>query len=129
MQSVKLYCMLKGDSICRSAKREQNSKYRGLETGCPAYCASYWRRQRLWAPWLHLRQRIDVYKRQAMYRAEVGDDVMGDDPTINRLEKEAAEVLGKEAAMFVPSGTMGNQVSLMAPSLLSSTYSYSSSQS
>ncbi|MBS5518278.1 MAG: low-specificity L-threonine aldolase [Clostridiales bacterium] len=52
--------------------------------------------------------------REAMYRAEVGDDVMGDDPTINRLEKEAAEVLGKEAAMFVPSGTMGNQVSLMA---------------
>ena len=46
--------------------------------------------------------------REAMYRAEVGDDVMGDDPTINRLEKEAAEVLGKEAAMFVPSGTMGN---------------------
>lgn len=52
--------------------------------------------------------------REAMFRAEVGDDVMGDDPTINRLEQEAAEVLGKQAALFVPSGTMGNQVSLMA---------------
>lgn len=52
--------------------------------------------------------------REAMYHARVGDDVMGDDPTINQLEEEAAEVLGKEAAMFVPSGTMGNQVSLMA---------------
>lgn len=52
--------------------------------------------------------------REAMYRAQVGDDVMGDDPTINRLEADAAEILGKEAAMYVPSGTMGNQVSLMA---------------
>lgn len=52
--------------------------------------------------------------REAMFRAEVGDDVMGDDPTINQLEEEAAAVLGKEAALFVPSGTMGNQISLMA---------------
>ena len=46
--------------------------------------------------------------RQAMYRAEVGDDVYGDDPTVNELEAYAAEVVGKEAAIFVPSGTFGN---------------------
>lgn len=48
--------------------------------------------------------------RRAMAEAEVGDDVYGEDPTINRLEARAAEVFGKEAAMFVPSGTMGNTV-------------------
>ncbi len=46
--------------------------------------------------------------REAMYRAEVGDDVFGDDPTVKRLEELAAARLGKEAAMLVPSGTMGN---------------------
>src|SRR2546425_12969447 len=46
--------------------------------------------------------------REAMYRAEVGDDVYGEDPTINRLQELAAERTGKEAALFVPSGTMGN---------------------
>lgn len=50
--------------------------------------------------------------RQAMANAEVGDDVYGDDPTINRLEKLAAEKVGKEAAIFVPSGTFGNQLAL-----------------
>ena len=50
--------------------------------------------------------------RQAMAEAEVGDDVFGDDPTVKRLEAMAAEMLGKEAALFVPSGTMANQVSL-----------------
>ena len=50
----------------------------------------------------------------AMARAEVGDDVYGEDPTINRLQELAAARLGKEAALFVPSGTMGNQVSLAA---------------
>ena len=50
--------------------------------------------------------------RQAMYRAEVGDDVFGEDPTVNALEERAAEIVGKEAAVFVPSGTMGNQVSI-----------------
>jgi threonine aldolase len=50
---------------------------------------------------------------QAMAAAEVGDDVFGEDPTVNRLEKLAAERLGKEAALFVPSGTMGNLVSLL----------------
>jgi threonine aldolase len=52
--------------------------------------------------------------RQAMARAEVGDDVYGEDPTINELEEEVAGLLGKEAAVFVPSGTMGNQLSIMA---------------
>lgn len=51
--------------------------------------------------------------REAMYRAEVGDDVFGDDPTVNRLEEMAAERLGKEAALFVASGTMGNLVALL----------------
>ena len=46
--------------------------------------------------------------REAIYRAELGDDVFGDDPTVNRLEKMAAERMGKEAAMLVPSGTMAN---------------------
>jgi threonine aldolase len=50
----------------------------------------------------------------AMAEAEVGDDVFGEDPTINRLESMAAEILGKEAALFVASGTMGNLVSLLA---------------
>ncbi len=52
--------------------------------------------------------------RRAMAAAEVGDDVYGEDPTINRLQELAAEILGKEAALFVPSGTMGNQACLMA---------------
>lgn len=50
--------------------------------------------------------------REAMYKAEVGDDVYGDDPTVNKLEKYAAEIAGKEAALFVPSGTFGNQLAL-----------------
>jgi len=50
--------------------------------------------------------------RRAMAEAEVGDDVYGEDPTIQELESLAAKILGKEAALFVPSGTMGNQVSV-----------------
>jgi threonine aldolase len=50
--------------------------------------------------------------RRAMAEAEVGDDVYGEDPTINRLERRAAEIFGREAAIFVPSGTMGNQVAI-----------------
>ena len=52
--------------------------------------------------------------RQAMLEAEVGDDVLGEDPSVNRLEARAAEVAGKEAALFVPSGTMGNQIAIRA---------------
>jgi len=52
--------------------------------------------------------------RQAMFEAEVGDDVYRDDPTVNELERLAAEMLGKEAALFVPSGTMGNQLAVMS---------------
>ena len=52
--------------------------------------------------------------RQAMAVAEVGDDVYGDDPTVLELEQSAAELLGKEAALFVASGTMGNQLAIMA---------------
>lgn len=48
--------------------------------------------------------------RAAMARAEVGDDVYGEDPTVNRLEKHAAELFGKEAGLFVPTGTMGNTI-------------------
>jgi threonine aldolase len=50
--------------------------------------------------------------RRAMFEAEVGDDVYGEDPTINRLEQRAAEIFGREAAIFVPSGTMGNQIAV-----------------
>jgi threonine aldolase len=50
----------------------------------------------------------------AMATAPVGDDVYSDDPTVNALEAESAEVVGKEAAVFVPTGTMGNQLSIMA---------------
>lgn len=50
--------------------------------------------------------------REAMAKAEVGDDVYGEDPTVNRLQDQAAELLGKEAALLVPSGTMGNQASI-----------------
>jgi len=52
--------------------------------------------------------------RKAMAEAPVGDDVFGEDPTINKLEKLGAEMLGKEAAVFVPSGTFGNQLALFA---------------
>ena len=51
--------------------------------------------------------------REAMAEAEVGDDVYRDDPTVNRLEELAADMLGKEAALFVPSGTMGNLLALL----------------
>ncbi len=50
--------------------------------------------------------------REAMARAEVGDDVYGEDPTVNRLQERVAALLGKEAGLFVPSGTMANQIAL-----------------
>jgi threonine aldolase len=55
--------------------------------------------------------------RRAMAEAEVGDDVYGEDPTVRRLEDATAEILGREAAVFVPTGTMGNQIGvrLLAP--------------
>jgi threonine aldolase len=56
--------------------------------------------------------RPDAGMRRAMAEAEVGDDVYGEDPTVNRLEEEAAAAAGMEAALFVPSGTMGNQIAL-----------------
>src|SRR5512132_3543739 len=51
--------------------------------------------------------------REAIAEAEVGDDVYRDDPTVNQLEEVAADMLGKEAALFVPSGTMGNLIALL----------------
>ncbi len=50
--------------------------------------------------------------RKAMAEAEVGDDVFGEDPTVNRLQERVAQMLGKEAALFVPSGTMANQLAI-----------------
>jgi threonine aldolase len=50
--------------------------------------------------------------RQAMARAEVGDDVYGEDPTVNRLQERVAELLGVEAALYVPSGSMANQIAI-----------------
>ena len=52
--------------------------------------------------------------RQAMAQAEVGDDVLGDDPTVQRLESMAADKMGKDAAVFVSSGTMGNLLAVLA---------------
>src|ERR1700751_842654 len=54
----------------------------------------------------------DERMRAAMARAEVGDDVYGEDPTVNLLEHRAAEILGKEASLFVPTGTMGNTIGI-----------------
>ncbi|PKM52097.1 MAG: low-specificity L-threonine aldolase [Firmicutes bacterium HGW-Firmicutes-7] len=51
--------------------------------------------------------------RVSMYEAEVGDDIYEDDPTVKELERKAAELVGKEAALFVPSGTFGNQLALL----------------
>jgi len=56
--------------------------------------------------------RPDDGMRRAMAGAEVGDDVFGEDPSVNRLQEKAADLLGREAALFVPSGTMANQVCL-----------------
>lgn len=50
--------------------------------------------------------------REAMAKAELGDDVLGTEPTVNKLEAMTADLLGKEAALFVPSGTMGNQIAI-----------------
>src|ERR1035438_219045 len=50
--------------------------------------------------------------RRAMFEAEVGDDVYREDPTVNRLEERAAEIAGKPAALFVPTGTMGNTIAI-----------------
>jgi len=52
--------------------------------------------------------------REGMARAELGDDVYGEDPTVNRLERMAAEIVGMEAAMLVPTGTMGNLAAMLA---------------
>jgi len=52
--------------------------------------------------------------RRERYEAEVGDDVWGEDPTVHRLEEEVAALLGKQAGVFVPSGTMANLASLAA---------------
>jgi threonine aldolase len=52
--------------------------------------------------------------RAAMAKAEVGDDVFGEDPTINRLQEMAAALMGKEAGLFIPSGTMGNLAAVLA---------------
>ncbi|HWF45397.1 MAG TPA: beta-eliminating lyase-related protein, partial [Bryobacteraceae bacterium] len=56
--------------------------------------------------------RPNARMRHAMASAVVGDDVYGEDPTINRLEERAAAIAGKEAALFVPTGTMGNTIGL-----------------
>jgi threonine aldolase len=51
---------------------------------------------------------------EAMYRAEVGDDVFGEDPTVNRLEEMSAQMMGKEAAIFTASGTMSNLLAVLS---------------
>lgn len=68
------------------------------------------------SPWIDLRSdtvtKPDAAMRRAMATAEVGDDVYDEDPTVRRLEQQVAELLGQQAALFVPSGTMGNQIAL-----------------
>ncbi len=68
--------------------------------------------------WIDLRSDTVTFPtdkmRRAMAEAELGDDVYGEDPTVNRLQSMAAERLGKEAALFVPSGTMGNLAAVLA---------------
>jgi threonine aldolase len=68
--------------------------------------------------WIDLRSDTVTYPtkamRQAMAKAEVGDDVFGEDPTVNKLQELAAEKMGKEAGLFVPSGTMGNLAAILA---------------
>ena len=54
--------------------------------------------------------------REAMAKAKVGDDVYGEDPTVNELEAQAAEKMGKEAALYMPSGTMVNQAAFVVRS-------------
>ena len=56
--------------------------------------------------------------RKAMATAEVGDDVYGEDPSVRKLEEMGAEMIGKEAALFVVSGTMGNQTAAMVRKVL-----------
>jgi threonine aldolase len=51
--------------------------------------------------------------REAMAKAVVGDDVYGEDPSVNKLQEYAAQLVGKEAALFVPSGTAGNQIAVL----------------
>jgi 7-keto-8-aminopelargonate synthetase-like enzyme len=67
--------------------------------------------------WIDLRSdtltKPTLEMREAMFRAEVGDDVYGEDPTVNELENIAADTLGKEAALFVTSGTQGNQIAVL----------------
>src|SRR5690348_98477 len=72
--------------------------------------------ERMAQEWIDLRSdtvtRPTDEMRVAMAAAEVGDDVYGEDPTVNRLEARAAEIFGREGAMFVPTGTMGNQIAV-----------------
>lgn len=67
--------------------------------------------------WIDLRSdtvtQPDEAMRQVMAKAPVGDDVYGEDPTVSKLESLGAEIMGKEAALFVPSGTMGNQLAIL----------------
>lgn len=58
--------------------------------------------------------RPSLAMRQAMFEAEVGDDVFGDDPTVIALQERSAALVGQEAALFVPSGTMGNQLAILS---------------
>ncbi len=69
-------------------------------------------------PWIDLRSDTVTQPtpemRSLMAAAEVGDDVYGEDPTINRLQEMSAEMMGKEAGLFIPSGTMGNLIAVLA---------------
>ena len=100
-----------------AARAEHSRGARGCRrwTGPAGYAPTYTR-----CPMARIDLRSDTVThpspamRRAMADAELGDDVFGDDPTVIALEERAAELLGKEAGLFVASGTMGNLVAQMA---------------
>src|SRR5258708_7830327 len=111
---------MKCSSNCSGRIRVQGDFSRGLESltireahseiaGKPA-------ENRAYASFVDLRSdtvtQPTAEMRRAMAEAEVGDDVYGEDPTVNRLEERAAQIFRKEAALFVPTGTMGNQIAI-----------------
>lgn len=94
---------LAGDAVAQDNDRFDGARFLGKDGGMVG---------------AHLDFRSDTVTRptpgmkEAMANAEVGDDVFGDDPSVHRLERRLAEILGKEASLFVPSGTMSNQIGI-----------------
>jgi threonine aldolase len=115
--------IIKLNLSCKAAENAENAIYGLLRKKAnkfytKKFCLQF-RGKRLnliYMPLIDLRSdtvtRPTAGMRRAMAEAEVGDDIFGEDPTANRLQEHLAELLGVEAALFVPSGTMGNQISI-----------------